>query len=161
MIQFESKPDSSESNYSQHVRIFCCEGWVKKPKAESIFLIKPFTSSINHQPEANRSPPFTFSSRFLLSELQPLHLITWPTLPSQICQTLTARPLCCRSAIITGQCSRRFPNRRQLWNTSVEGSYPQSSISVPHSQYLETVRFLQQTPHFFLFTFCCFIRARR
>lgn len=170
MIHFESKPDSSESNYSQQVRIFCCVGWDfsqnrmrldQKNKIESMFFIKPFISSINHQPEANSSPPFTFSSRFLLSKLQPLHLITtWPTLPSQNCQTLTARSLCCHSAIITGQRSRQFPNHRQLWNTSAEVSTT-TSISTPDSQYLETVSFLEQTPNFFYSAFCCLIMERR
>lgn len=51
-------------------------GWVKKPKLESEFIIKPVISSVNHQPEANSSPPFTSSSRFLSSKLEPLHLIT-------------------------------------------------------------------------------------
>lgn len=138
-------------------------GWVKKQKLESIFIIKPFTSSINHQPEANSSPPFTFSSWFLLSKLQPLHLITtWPTLLSQNCQTLTARSLCCHSAIITGQRSRQFPNHRQLWNTSVEDSCPQ----LHQSQFLTRSIWKQSAscskPQIsYYFAFCCFIRERR
>lgn len=99
MIQLESKTHQNQITASMwgysavcvEISVRTTWVWVKKPKLESIFTINPFTSSINHQPEANSSPPFTFSSRFLLSKLQPLHLIpTWPPLPSQNCQTLTS-----------------------------------------------------------------------